>query len=78
LSVPRPVQAGYWSSGGVGAEMDGWANSAEVRALLGADGECRGEADRVLGFFFVGCPSERTGAYKARRGSLDDKVQWRS
>ena len=49
-----------------------------MRALLGADGACRGEADRVIGFFYVGCASERVEGYKARRGPVNDKVQWRA
>ena len=53
------------------------ANSDEVRKLVGADGSCKGENDRVLGFFYVGCASERVAGYKARRGPIGDKVMWR-
>ena len=53
------------------------ANSDEVRKLVGADGSCKGENDRVLGFFYVGCASERVAGYKARRGAIGDKVVWR-
>ena len=68
--------AGYWSSGGVAGEC-AWANSPEVLGLLGLTGECGGEPDRVLGFFYVGaCAPERAAAYKGRRGDVAEKITW--
>ena len=68
--------AGYWSSGGVAGDC-AWANSDEVREMLGMTGECQGEPDRVLGFFHVGAVTpEGAAKYRGKRGALDDKVAW--
>ena len=68
--------AGYWSSGGVAGDC-AWANSDEVREMLGMACECQGEPDRVLGFFHVGAVTpEGAAKYRGRRGALDDKVAW--
>lgn len=68
--------AGYWSSGGVAGDC-AWANSDEVRELLGMTGECQGEPDRVLGFFHVGAVTpEGAAKYRGKRGPLDGKVTW--
>ena len=50
---------GYWSSGGT--EKGGWSTDEEVRAVVGADGECDGQRDRVLGWFHVGVCDTQTG-----------------
>jgi len=71
LSLTAQGYAGYWSSGGV----NGWADTPEVRAKLGADGEVKGESDRVIGWFYVGA-TDKMDAYKGRRGPIDKKVTW--
>ena len=55
--------------------MNGWADTPEVRAKLGADGEVKGESDRVIGWFYVGA-TDKMDAYKGRRGPIDKKVTW--
>lgn len=64
---------GYWSSGG----YKGWLDVPSVRALLKMDGTCDGEADDVLGFFFVGAATDETvSGYRAKRGPIADKLTW--
>jgi len=39
------------------------------------DGECQGEQDAVLGFFYVGA-SDKAAQYRAARGAIAEKVRW--
>ena len=76
LQLTAEGYAGYWSSGGVGGE-NAWMQSPEVKELLGLQGECQGEPDRLLGLFFIGAVlPEKAAKYSARRGPLADKVVW--
>jgi len=72
LQLTADGYAGYWSSGGV----DGWADDAEVRELVGATGEVDGTRDKVLGWFHIGVTEKTLDAFHARRGPIASKVTW--
>ena len=58
--------AAYWSSPTT-------IHEAEVKEHLGL-----GEEDKCLGMFHVGSASRTVqGAYRAKRGAMSDKVEWR-
>ena len=52
-----------------------WADDAEVRKLVGADGSVDGHEDKVLGWFHVGV-TEKYENYKGRRAPIAEKLTW--
>lgn len=61
--------AGYWTSWGPEELRD----SLEVKTFLGLDPE-----DRCIGVFLMGMADrERVAAYRAKRGPISEKVEWR-
>ena len=59
--------AGYWTSWGPEEARD----SLAVKQYLGLDGE-----DKCIGVFLMG-RSDRADSYRAKRGPIAEKVEWR-
>jgi nitroreductase len=60
--------AGYWSSGGHGS----WLDAPALRTMLGM-----AEKDVCLGGFYLGhCDPNKMDKYRAKRGSMAEKVKW--
>jgi len=70
----QEAYGGYWSSGG----WNSWLECPAMKAYCGADGVVNGEADKVLGIFYLGKSRvEKMNAYRAKRGDIQDKVEWK-
>ena len=60
----------YWSSSGVGKNLDGYMQHEEIRRFLHFDPQ-----DKCLGILHVGVPSP-TLKVRATRGDIKEKVIW--
>ena len=61
----------YWSSSGVGKNMDGYMQHEQLRRFFHLDNP----EDKCLGLLHVGVPSPGLKD-RAKRGDIKDKVVW--